>query len=257
MAHQDIIEFDQADGNARRHDGATATILETVSIQAVLPNTVRGIAFDRLGNFHYVMNFFAPAKYVYRHVGFTSTVDSFIATPSNGPYGVAWMKRSDHANYMYTTDATTDSAYVHQGFTTTIVASWATGKTLTLGISIDENPIIDYAMIEHDNVNGGAVRFLWDGTGGPIDTINYAFKFYGLGSAWEDGNEDNIRLTSFIFLGVRYIRRSQGFTTTLISDTTVASATLIGVTFFEDISVRAGTRRQRQVKSLIRRKPRC
>jgi len=237
-AGNDIVSTDLVTHLAYHHTGFTTTVSETLDL-SLFETSLRGCTFDIDGNFIYT-HIFGAYKVFNRKVGFTLTLKDQITAPSTAPWGCTWSGAS-----FFSSDENAN-VYSHNGFSTTLTNTHATGLTHCSGLAINEGPMLPEWHVNTDDGNGGTDR-IQIGTYQTQEQLRNAINVTMRGSDWDGSN----RIFIFKFF-TESIRRCVGFTNTV--DTSLVPPALDAYASCQFVDTDApGTRRQRQFKALMSR----
>ena len=244
----DLVSYDKVTRLAYHHDGFTSTILETALLE-LFNNTARTVAMTDRGDLIDDFQFFAT-HLIRRFRGFTGTQREAITSPSTNPVGVSWWGEGQTSN-LASYDFASGSIYEHIRFTESLINSSVTGRSdAKQGLQVTSEPpsfILGDQYVNWDDGLGGTDRHLRDGT--LVETVaKVTWNYDMLGVTWDGVNM--IQAFDFISL-VLIIRRHVGFSNTTDVDIAEPGLDTGGICHFVVYNPR-GSRRQRQIKSLIR-----
>ena len=218
----------------------------TTDVGGVLPSGHTDITFAANGDLVSSFTFFSTHSF-FRRQGFTSTIIDSIDAPAATPTGIAMALGVDVQIGGNTVSVSNgeDKIYVNLRFTETVLESWDTNRTENGACSLGD--IEGEAHLTFDNGNGGVDRWTL-GTSTLEETLTNGLNFAMHGTAYE--REDDFLLNIFKFGVNFFMRRYVGFSFTFDSDINEPATSPKAFAHF--VSSTGGTRRQRQIKSLIR-----
>ena len=174
----------------------------------------RSFAYDDPSNLFSIDSYIINGM-IYKHTGFSSTIEDSFSSPSDSPEGIAF-----DGGDVYSSDDNSDKIYRHDGFSTTILDSFSSPGVTTAGLGWDDTNLlsISYHIYKHD----GFSTTILDSFSGPGDFAN-SIDWDGTNYITNDS-------------GVEKIYKHDGFSTTILDSITAPSLS-VGGTIWDGLNI--------------------